>query len=265
MNQNGPYDPSTVGNVTIQTFAPACYAIFINLSDYAISVKVQGTDSSTFTLAAHGNRVVRVSGQNMRVSWTSPTLTVANAGPIQQLFIDIADLQEYSPAELAAIVPSSAAIGAAAIVNMNSPIFTGPAEFQGLIDPENPATTINGTTGTVSIYYPIWGSALKLWVVYFVNYTSSGVPTFTFPSIMNECWLFVGNIGSASVSLYRSGSAISHRIVTGWGTPSAAGQDQPGTVLRGDTIAFSGGNSADSLVIGSVGSALNSVIWGIGI
>ena len=150
-------------------------------------------------------------------------------------------------------------------MSKNSPIFTGTAEFQGLIDPENPATTINGTTGTVSIYYPIWGGSLKVWIVFFTNYTSGGVPAFTFPSIMNECWLFVGNIGTTSVSLYRSGSAISHRIVTGFGTPSAAGQDQPGTVLRGDTIAFSGGNSADSLVIGSVGSALNSVIWGVGI
>ncbi len=117
--------------------------------------------------------------------------------------------------------------------------------------------------GTVVFSAPIWGTGLKVLIVEFNGYHSTGVASFNFPSSMTFGVFICGNIGNATFSLFSGPSALNVGIIRTLGTGAAAGTNDMATSVRANSFGFFN-RSAGQIQIGPSSGALNTTLAIIG-
>ena len=139
-------------------------------------------------------------------------------------------------------------------VNAATVITAGNAIFNAGIDTESNPITLNittaphsGTTGTVTVLVPIWGTGLKVVLVVFSNYTSAGTFLYTLPGTMNNGIWVSGNTGVGIITPQLSGVASTVSVIT---------------VLAAGGGTSSGQNAADKNSFGNIGAAMNQILVG---
>ena len=127
-------------------------------------------------------------------------------------------------------------------------------------------SSVSGSVaGTATMYCPVWGPSLKIFLLELAGYNSTSIPTFTFPTTLSFGWAFAGTLGaSATYTFYRSGTAqtVGSTSALGGGSAGTSGST---TNIHGDTIITIGNKVMDSIQISSTaGVVLSTFIVFIG-
>ena len=133
-----------------------------------------------------------------------------------------------------------------------------------VLQPNAATTSVAGSVaGTVVFSAPIWGTGLKVLIVEFNDYRSTGVAAFNFPSSMTSGVFICGNIGNATFSLFSGSSAQNVSIIKTLGTRAAVGTNDVATSVHANSFGFFN-TSAGQIQIGPTGGALRATLAIIG-
>lgn len=99
------------------------------------------------------------------------------------------------------------------------------ALFSGRIQPNVAADNsfAGSVAGTMSIFFPFWGTAIKCFVIIFSGYNSLTAHTFLFPSAVTVGMYFLGNDSPCTFQFLNGASGVQVNAVTGLATGTADG------------------------------------------
>lgn len=144
----------------------------------------------------------------------------------------------------------------------------GTVAFLQLLKPNAAGAVHNGTSGSFTAYYPIWGSGLKVAIITLNAYLNATTTVgSSFPSVMNAlAFGAVNGFGSATptFSLFRSGVAVNVSVFTA--LASGGGTTSPQNTIHQNSFFMGAGLQAyDQIFMGAnFSGAANAVIVLVG-
>lgn len=223
---------------------------------------------STSITTTSGNQKVSLSGVTV-----GPTGTVARniyrtvvGGSVYKLLTTLSDntTTTYSDATAdgslsATLAPVSPSFGGALYVKNPAGTILAKINNDGRFDPAGYTVSFAGSTsGTATMYVPMWGTGLKIAQIQLTNYNTTNTQNFVLP-YPNLTWgfIFTPNIGN-TVSVLSNGTAQNVQLLTSLGTASANGGSAGTTVVHANSIGQF--TNIDTIQLVNSASAWNGLI-----
>ncbi len=102
-----------------------------------------------------------------------------------------------------------------------------------------PATsTVNGSVaGSVSWYFPVWGTGLKVVIIQYSGYNTVNTVNVQFPGLANKMWFKTGNHGaSGPISALNGATNVNFGVTTALGAAGSAGSTGSNANLFGASL-----------------------------
>lgn len=117
---------------------------------------------------------------------------------------------------------------------------TGDATFNGKVVASPTVNTVNGSSGSISIFIPIWGAGLKIMLLLYNSFANTSVLSFNFPSAMSGGLYFTGNraSGTQTSSLFKGGLQQNVRSLSALGGSGAGSSTTETNILTNQLVQF---------------------------
>lgn len=118
----GPFDPTSnqVNPVTIAINGPKNYGLFINVSDYQLTLQVKmQSQNASIIVPSRSQKPLVIYGQQIGLTWSSLLTAPTATGP-QQFYLELVDQFEYQASELSFLAPTTLTGGSSVSATANS-------------------------------------------------------------------------------------------------------------------------------------------------